>query len=460
MITRVTRITRVSLRIVQIGCLATLLFFTCASVNAQLPASPAPASSPSPATNIPDAAAQPANDPARPLLYGLQGAVIETLDGKTVSSQSADMPFNPASAIKLATALVALKSLGPRYRFMTGFWTDGVFDKSTGTLRGNLYVSGRDPSFHFEHAVFMARQLNRLGIRTVTGDLIVAPRFTMNFNWSARRSGEKLYDVLDATLRPAAAESAWSYSRSLARENIAGQPTPSVAVMGEVAVSTVPAGARLLSTHHSSTLIDVLKVLLCYSNNFMAERLGDSIGGVRSVREVLLKSLSLAPNDLRLASLSGLGVNRVTPTAMMKIFRALRTELRRHRLSTADILPVAGIDPGTLEKRFTEMGVRGSVIAKTGTLVRTDGGVSSLVGQLNTASGQVLLFVIFNQRGSVLRFRDNQDLFVRQVQDTRGGPKPFTYRPIALAMKLTDTHSTVEEGKEEFEPVTAVESSP
>ena len=38
-------------------------------------------------------------------------------------------------------------------------------------------------------------------------------------------------------------------------------------------------------------------------------------------------------------------------------------------------MPVAGIDPGTLEDRFTGLPWRGSVIAKTGTLtLRTDGG--------------------------------------------------------------------------------------
>ena len=124
--------------------------------------------------------------------------MIETLDGRIVSSQAADQKFNPASSIKLATAFVALRKLGPNHRFTTGFWTDGSFDKATGTIQGNLYVTGRDPSFHHEHAVMIARQLNSLGIRIVSGNLIVAPGFTMNFNSSARSSGESLYDTLDA----------------------------------------------------------------------------------------------------------------------------------------------------------------------------------------------------------------------------------------------------------------------
>src|SRR5688572_33261018 len=130
------------------------------------------------------------------MVYGLQGVLVETLDGKTVASQSEAENFNPASAIKLATALVALKTFGPQHRFTTGIWTTGTFDKSTGTLNGNLYISGRDPSFHYEHGVMIARQLNSLGIRTVIGNLVVAPGFTMNFNWSVRRSGEQVHDSL------------------------------------------------------------------------------------------------------------------------------------------------------------------------------------------------------------------------------------------------------------------------
>jgi D-alanyl-D-alanine carboxypeptidase/D-alanyl-D-alanine-endopeptidase (penicillin-binding protein 4) len=385
--------------------------------------------------------AQENSDSDQVTFYGLQGVLIETLDGKVVASQSPGEGFNPASSIKLGTALVALRTLGPAYRFTTGFWTDGTLDKATGTLQGNLYVTGRDPSFHYEHAVMVAHLLNGSGIRTVTGNIVVAPGFTMNFSSSARRSGEELYDTLDSSLRSGEAIRAWTYERTTLGDLSSLQAVPSVAVMGEVVVGSAAPGARLLLTHKSSKLTDVLKVLLCYSNNFMAERIGDTLGGRESVQRQLTTMLSIPPDELQLASLSGLGVNRVTPRAMMKIFRGLRNELQKNRLSPADIMPVAGIDPGTLEDRFTGPAWQGSVIAKTGTLVRTDGGASSLVGQMKTANGDVLLFVIMNQRGSVLRFRQNQDYLVMQVQNSRGGPRPFNYKPIALTMKLANTES-------------------
>jgi D-alanyl-D-alanine carboxypeptidase/D-alanyl-D-alanine-endopeptidase (penicillin-binding protein 4) len=403
------------------------------------------------------ASPQPADDTQPTYLtpiVGAQGLLVETLDGQMLYGQALTESFNPASAVKLATALDALRTFGPQHRFITAVWTDGSFDQATGTLNGNLIISGRDPSFHYEHAVMVAQELNRQGIRTVTGDLIVASGFTMNFDWSARRSGEKLYDTLDATLRPAAATRAWNEQRLATGETSDAQSVPSVAVMGEVLVNSVPAGARMLLVHRSSKLVDVLKVLLCYSNNFMAERIGDSLGGAQGLRRFLIDAVGVSPSEVSLASTSGLGVNRLTPPAMMKVYRALIEELAKYQLTAADIMPVAGVDPGTLEKRYTSWPSRGSVIAKTGTLIRTDGGASALVGQMRTKSGETLLFVIFNQHGSVPRFRENQDFLVTQIQNSRGGPAPFAYQPTTLAMRLRDTEldSAKPASTDEYEP--------
>lgn len=421
-----------------VGLLCVVLFALTTNVLAQ---EPVPSPSPSPAE---------ASETTRPL-YGYQGVLVETLDGKIISNQAENDQFNPASTLKLATALIALQTFGPSHRFATGVWTDGTLDKNTGVLTGNLYISGRDPSFHYEHAVLLARELNTLGIKEVSGDLIVAPGFTMNFSPSASRSGGQLYDTLDSTLRYAEAVRAWNYERTLLNDRASLEKVPSVAVMGAVSVAAVAPSAKLLLTQRSSQLVDILKVLLCYSNNFMADRIGEALGGPEAVRQRLIAQLQLSPDDLKISRLSGLGVNRASPRTMIKIYRALLAELKKSGLTAGSIMPVAGIDPGTLEDRFTGLPFRGSVIGKTGTLMRTDGGASSLVGQMRAANGEVLLFVIMNQRGSVSRFRENQDYLVMLVQNSRGGPKAFDYKPLMLTMKLSQTESTVA-GSEEFEP--------
>ena len=385
-------------------------------------------------------------------IHGIQGVLAETVDGATIATQAAEDTFNPASSIKLATALVALKSFGPDYRFVNSVWANGTVDRLTGTLTGDLVITGRDPSFRYEHAVMLARQLNQLGIRTVTGSLVVDPGFTMNFDWSAKRAGETCRDALDANRRPAAATRAWLDERTLVGDKESLSSVPSVIINGEVQIGSAAPAAQALITHKSSRLVDILKVLLCYSNNFMAERIGETLGGPASIRTQISQKLEINAEEFQIISASGLGVNRASPRAMMKILRALRSELEKHKLSLADILPVAGIDPGTLEDRYTVPASRGSVIAKTGTLGRTDGGASSLVGEMQTKSGRIVLFVILNQQGNVLRFRQNQDEIVASIQNTLGGPAPFSYRPVNLAMRLANSDYEAAKARGEYEP--------
>ena len=67
---------------------------------------------------------------------------------------------------------------------------------------------------------------------------------------------------------------------------------------------------------------------------------------------------------------------------------------------------------------------------------RTDGGASALTGQMRTASGETLLFVIFNMSGDVERFREYQDALVTQIQCAHGGPAPFDYHAQPLTIRL------------------------
>jgi len=119
----------------------------------------------------------------------------------------------------------------------------------------------------------------------------------------------------------------------------------------------------------------------------------------------------------------------------MQLLRTLRNELARYKMTFADIMPVAGIDKGTLERRFDTDFALGSVVGKTGTLGQTDSGVSSLSGEISTRNGKYL-FVIFNQRGSVAKFRNFQNYFVSLIQGQFGGAAPMQYNAIPLDMRL------------------------
>lgn len=366
---------------------------------------------------------------------GYSGVLVESLDGNVVLETNAATAFNPASNVKVATAYAILKTFGPEFRFMTEVYTDGAVDLSTGTLNGNVYVSGKDPMFGYEHAVTVASELNKLGITTVKGDLIVTDNFAMNYSGSPAVSGQSLFATLDAAKRKPAATRVWlNYLANSGRAGLING-VPGVTFTGSSYVQPIPSNLHLLFTHESAPIREILKATLCYSNNFLAERLGDMIGGPYAVARLVQSNANIQPTEFSIQTSSGLGYNRVTPNAMMKLLRSLRSDLARYGLTFADIMPVAGVDKGTLEGRFDTDFSRGSVVGKTGTLGNTDSGVSALSGEINTKNGRYL-FVIFNQRGSVARFRTFQNFFVSLVQGQFGGAAQLTYDPMSLDARL------------------------
>ncbi|MEO8574766.1 MAG: D-alanyl-D-alanine carboxypeptidase [Pyrinomonadaceae bacterium] len=369
---------------------------------------------------------------------GYSGVLVETLEGNIVVESMSNVTFNPASNVKIATSYAVLKTFGPDYRFPTSVWTDGSYDQATQTIHGNLYVSGRDPIFGFEHAIGIAAELNRIGIRTVSGDLVVTDNFAMNYSTSPTSSSQALFTTLDAAKRPAAASRVWTNFLINSGRSNPSTGLPTVMFTGSVYVQPMPSNAKLLFTHESTAMRDIVKVMMCYSNNFVAERLGDMIGGPYAVARLVQQNVGVQPYEFSLATSSGLGINRVSPAAMMKLLRVLRSDLARYKMTFADIMPVAGLDRGTLENRFDTDFSSGSVIGKTGTLGQTDGGASALTGEINTRNGK-LLFVIFNQRGNVARFRSFQNSYVSLIQGQFGGPAPVAYTPISLDYRMAKT---------------------
>jgi len=372
---------------------------------------------------------------------GYSGILVEDVNGNVVLDSYSNYAFNPASNVKIATAYAVLKTFGPDYRFPTNVWTDGQIDPATGTLYGNVYVSGRDLSLGLEQGITIAHELNRLGIQNVNGDLIVTGDFVMSQSSTAQRAGSLLSATLNSAKRNASANRAWqSFQVNSKRTDLVGV-VPSVALSGGTYVQTIPTNARLLFSHESAPMREIVKATLCFSNNYLSEKLGDMLGGAYAVARIVQLNAQVAPEEFYLQTSSGLGTNRVTPQAMMRLLRTLRKELARNKMTFADIMPVAGIDRGTLEHRFDTDFSRGSIVGKTGTLGNTDGGVSTLAGEIQTRQGK-LLFVIFNQRGGVNRFRSFQNMLVSMIQGQFGGATPLIYTEIPLDVRLAKTRIT------------------
>ncbi|MEW6128306.1 MAG: D-alanyl-D-alanine carboxypeptidase [Acidobacteriota bacterium] len=359
-----------------------------------------------------------------------QGFIVTTMDGEVLAEHNADRLFNPASVTKIATSLAAIAKVGPHFQYRTNLYTDGGLDPTTGTLKGSLYVIGcSDPAFFYENAMLIADQLNRAGIHTVEGNLVVLGQFYFNFSANRDASAKALRNAWNPTAWNATAKAAYSHflsMRPIDSQNTTTLQQPALTIMGDTitdpAVNT--SNLKLLATHTSLPLIRVLKGLNDFSNNWMATMIGNLVGGPDAVQRILQQEVGFTAEDLNIASASGLGSNQISPRGTIKMMRKLATYLAKYNLGFEDILPVAGIDAGTLQRRFDEQ-FRGSVVGKTGTL----SGVSALAGVMYTRSKGALLFVIYNRGGSVYSFRNAQDETIKKIITLYGGPVSVKFSP-------------------------------
>jgi D-alanyl-D-alanine carboxypeptidase/D-alanyl-D-alanine-endopeptidase (penicillin-binding protein 4) len=98
---------------------------------------------------------------------------VEDIDtGEVILGYLAATPRNPASTMKLLTTLVALDTLGPAYRWKTDVYALG--DVEDGRLNGDLLLKGYgDPFLVTERFWQMLRNIRRVGIDEITGDLLI-----------------------------------------------------------------------------------------------------------------------------------------------------------------------------------------------------------------------------------------------------------------------------------------------
>lgn len=101
------------------------------------------------------------------------GAIlVRASDGKVILSHHAETPMQPASTMKLLTAIVSLEKLGPTYRGRTEIRSRAkLFD---GVLEGDLILRGRaDPDLDADSFRIMLQSLRNNGIREIRGNLVV-----------------------------------------------------------------------------------------------------------------------------------------------------------------------------------------------------------------------------------------------------------------------------------------------
>jgi D-alanyl-D-alanine carboxypeptidase/D-alanyl-D-alanine-endopeptidase (penicillin-binding protein 4) len=356
---------------------------------------------------------------AHTILGAEQGAYVEAMDGTVLLAQAASNPVHPASVSKVPTTLALVRKLGPDHRFITTFTARGRI--SNGTLFGDLVVgSDGDPSLVDEDALLVAERLKEAGVTSIAGDLRLQGALT--FNWKSD-DGTLLRHALSGFTPPAALAAVRALQVLTANPTTDSPVPPGIrfaSAMERSAQSNATTqvaespGERPLIVHRSQPLLPLVKSLNDYSNNIF-KPFADAAGGAAAVEAV---ARSVVPPEMRSEIILGDAAgtdptNRLSPRAAVKLLRALEQQLEATGHELVDILPVSGVDEGTLRERLNGPGEAGHVVGKTGTF--GDYGASALIGAIRTTDHGTVYFAILNHGVPVPLARRRQDRFVREL---------------------------------------------
>nr|WP_321404133.1 D-alanyl-D-alanine carboxypeptidase [uncultured Desulfobacter sp.] len=251
------------------------------------------------------------------------GILLSDDQGKTIYAKNPDKPLIPASTLKILTSLAAIKTLGPDFRFQT--WAS--YDQTT----CDLYLKGfGDPLFISEEISKFADQISHhifqlasKGIisSAVIRNIIVDPSYfasqitipgagsssnpydatngalCANFNtiflkWDNRSrqyiSAEKqtpFPDILAKQIRPKSKKTDRVLLSYELRQKYPGilmldfLKTSGVKITGSVRTGIFTGSGKDCIVHTSAfSLTDIIKKLLQYSNNFIANQLMLAMG--------------------------------------------------------------------------------------------------------------------------------------------------------------------------------------
>ena len=190
-----------------------------------------------------------------------------------------------------------------------------------------------------------------------------------------------------------------------------------VAIDGEIKVGKCPESSKMVASHLSPSLEEIISHMLKDSDNLYADMLFKKVGSVKlgkpgtwqkgskAVRSFLTDVVKI--NTDKLVILDGCGLSRYNLSSPHQYAEYLTWVLTKapfkERMERA--LPKAGIE-GTLESRM--QGLTSNLRAKTGSMT----GVSGLSGFLTTKEGKHLVFAILTGG-----FTESTKVVKTQVED-------------------------------------------
>jgi serine-type D-Ala-D-Ala carboxypeptidase/endopeptidase (penicillin-binding protein 4) len=343
---------------------------------------------------------------AKGLQKNAQGVWLQT-NTTVLANNEGTTPLSAASLTKIATSIAALETWGPTHQFTTLFSANGPIED--GILKGDLIITGgEDPFFIWEEAFAVGNALNKLGIKRITGNVIINGKFSVNFEQDPIKSGEQFIEALNPEK--------WEEDAQFVYSSLPpGTPKPKLEIAGTVKLAATK--GKPLIKHLSLPLSEIIRQMNIHSNNEIAQMLADGVGGVKVVKDLAIQAAGVPPEEILLINGSGLGQeNRISPRAACAMYIALQRYLYQQldkNYTIADIFPVAGKDEGTVQDRTMPQ----ASVVKTGTLFN----VSALAGMLPTKDYGVVYFAIINRGEDIEGLRTKQDSFLQSLQKQFGG---------------------------------------
>ncbi len=345
--------------------------------------------------------------------------VLADEQGSIRLAHNLDRLLVPASIIKILTAQIAMDVLGDDFRFKTDFYVDA---------EDNLYIKGwGDPFLVSDEIDTIATRLTSSGLQRVRGVYLDASSFepdiripgvsstsnpydavngalAVNFNTVNVRKGADgavLSGEPETPLTPMARAKAGVLSpgtrqrinltgnhlecRQYAGELVCAMLSKNgVVIPQETVAQGIPQGRLIYSHLNSRDLSTVVKGLMQYSNNFIANQIYLTVGATRlGYPASLARSnaffnnhaqtvLGIPREEMQISEGSGISRDsKLTARAMMKVLEYFRPR--------ADLLPR-----------------KGNALVKSGTL----SGVYNYAGYVETADGLRPFVIILNQPGN------------------------------------------------------------
>ena len=348
-------------------------------------------------------------------MIGRQDAILVTdSDGRVLISKNETRPLIPASTLKIFTALVALHTLGPDYRFVTEFYRDdddnltikgygdpGLVSEVLGEIARNLEPKLPRVNDIILDASYFAQPLEIPGISS-SSEPYDAPNgaLCVNFNtvFFKKENGTYISAEPQTPLLPMVLGRVRSSNLNEGRIVLSHNENEitlysgylfdhflrqvGVTVTGKVAIGTVrPDRDQLIYRHQSPlTLSDTIARLLTFSNNYTTNQILIAAGvrrygppgtlekGVQAARDYARNILQL--DDIHISEGSGISRdNRITARDMQKVLDAFAPY---HTLMRSE------------GRQFYKTGTLRGISTRAGYIERPDGSLRRFVVLVNS----------------------------------------------------------------------------